>query len=65
MAIRKPPKPRSKRKPQPTKRVSQDPTLWDDLAAIADSIPKKDRASLPVDGSVNLDHYGYGTPKEP
>jgi len=64
MAIRKPQKPRRKRKsPNASEFVSRDPTLWADLLAIARSIPEEELAKLPRDGSINDDHYIYGTPK--
>jgi hypothetical protein len=66
MVIRnKPPKPA--RKPARKRRgehVQRDPTLWADLRAIANGIPDDALAKLPRDGSINLDHYLYGTPKK-
>lgn len=65
MAIREPQKPARKRKaPSKERWVSKDPTLLEDLLAIARSIPKEELAKFPKDGSVNLDHYIYGTPKK-
>jgi hypothetical protein len=34
------------------------------LAQIAARIPPQELAKLPADGSKNIDHYVYGTPKE-
>jgi hypothetical protein len=65
MVIRRTSKPA--RKPAPKRKsenVQRDPTLWADLLAIANRIPEESLKKLPRDGSRNLDHYLYGTPKK-
>jgi hypothetical protein len=68
MVIRKPEKTSRARKKSPTKKkeawVDPDPTLLEDLLAIVRSIPEEEAAKLPRDGSMNHDHYIYGTPKK-
>lgn len=65
MTIRRPEKPAAKRKrKRADDAVRRDPTLLDDLLAIAAGIPEEDLARLPKDGSRNLEHYLYGTPKK-
>jgi len=37
--------------------------LWERALELARAIPEEERALFPADGSVELDHYVYGTPK--
>lgn len=38
--------------------------IWDKIQAIMRDVPDEVLASIPTDGSVNVDHYLYGTPKK-
>jgi hypothetical protein len=65
MTIRKPSKPaRKPARRRKSEDIQRDPTLWEDLLAIARSIPEEERKRLPTDGGRNADHYLYGTPKK-
>ena len=39
--------------------------LWERAAELRRSIPEEEWAKLPIDGSEQLDHYIYGSPKRP
>jgi hypothetical protein len=39
--------------------------LWQRAAELRNSVPEEEWAKLPVDGSNQLDHYIYGSPKRP
>ena len=39
-------------------------SIWEELAEIAQSIPREEWNKLPSDLTDNLDHYIYGTPKQ-
>ncbi len=45
---------------QPTERVA----IWDKIEAIMRDVPDEVLASIPTDGSINVDHYLYGAPKK-
>jgi hypothetical protein len=67
MAIRKPTKRgKVRKKVDPTAEVwvSKDPTLWEDLLAIARSIPRESLEKMPADLGRNADHYLDGSPKQ-
>jgi plasmid stability protein len=38
--------------------------LWRQLVEIGDNLPEEEKARLPADASVNLDHYLYGAPRK-
>ena len=57
------PKPKTSRHRRAPKLVPNDPTLWEDLAAIGRSIPKESIAKLLRDLGRNADHYLDGSPK--
>jgi hypothetical protein len=40
------------------------PTLWQKIDKLIESVPDAEWEKLPKDGSVNVDHYLYGTPKQ-
>ncbi len=67
MVIRKPTKPRTsrtKRDPEAQEWQSKDPTLWEDLLAIARLIPPESLEKIPADLGRNADHYLDGSPKQ-
>lgn len=37
--------------------------IWEAFEAFADTLPESVAATLPTDGSTQLDHYLYGSPK--
>ena len=39
--------------------------IWDKIQAIMSDVPDEVLATIPTDGSVNVDHYIYGAPKKP
>lgn len=39
--------------------------IWDKIQAIMSDVPDDVLATIPTDGSINVDHYLYGTPKKP
>jgi hypothetical protein len=39
------------------------PTLWQKIDKLIENVPSAEWEKLPKDGSVNVDHYLYGTPK--
>jgi len=39
-------------------------TLWQEIREIVKDVPIEEWEELPRDGSANLDHYLYGTPKK-
>ena len=41
----------------------EDPSIWERLEAIANSIPEEELAKIPTDFSANYKHYLYGWPK--
>jgi hypothetical protein len=57
-------KPARKPRRQPATKSKADPTLWRDLAAIGESLPKDAAARFPRDGARNLHHYLHGAPKQ-
>jgi len=38
--------------------------IWDKIEEIMRDVPDDVLASIPTDGSLNVDHYLYGTPKK-
>ena len=38
--------------------------IWDKIEAIMSGVPDEVLATIPVDGSINVDHYLYGAPKK-
>jgi hypothetical protein len=44
----------------PTGRVA----IWDKIEEIMRDVPDDVLASIPTDGSINVDHYLYGSPKK-
>jgi hypothetical protein len=38
--------------------------IWDKIQAIMQDVPAEVLASIPTDGSVNVDHYLYGARKK-
>jgi predicted DNA-binding antitoxin AbrB/MazE fold protein len=45
--------------------ASKQPSLADELIALANALPEDVVARLPKDGAAQHDHYIYGTPKRP
>lgn len=39
--------------------------IWERMGEVAEMLPEEMVAALPKDGSRNLDHYLYGSPKRP
>ncbi len=37
--------------------------IWEEIVELMQDVPEEEWASLPSDGSENLDHYLYGAPK--
>ena len=37
--------------------------IWERIRATFSNLSEEDRASLPVDGAAQVDHYAYGLPK--
>jgi len=44
--------------------ASQPVAIWDKIEAIMRDVPDEVLASIPTDGSINVDHYLYGAPKK-
>jgi hypothetical protein len=44
----------------PAERVA----IWDKIEEIMRDVPGEVLASIPTDGSINVDHYLYGAPKK-
>lgn len=44
----------------PTERVA----IWDKIEEIMRDVPDEVLGNIPVDGSINVDHYLYGAPKK-
>ena len=40
------------------------PSLWEKIDALIADVPDREWSKLPKDGSINLDHYLYGIPKQ-
>ena len=40
------------------------PAIWDKIETIMRDVPDEVLATIPTDGSVNVDHYLYGAPKK-
>lgn len=38
-------------------------TIWEKVKDIIEEIPIEEWEKLPADGSINVDHYLYGSPK--
>ena len=38
--------------------------IWDKIEEIMRDVPDEVLASIPTDGSINVDHYLYGAPKK-
>jgi hypothetical protein len=38
--------------------------IWEKIQAIMDDVPDEVLANIPTDGSINADHYLYGSPKK-
>jgi hypothetical protein len=43
-------------------REGESPWAW--IARVGDSIHEEEAAKMPEDGSINHDHYLYGSPKK-
>lgn len=43
---------------------SENQTIWEMIEDIAARLPEEAWDELPVDGSMNVDHYLYGHPKK-
>jgi hypothetical protein len=41
-----------------------EPSLWQRLAAIGDSVPAEEWEKLPRDLAKNFDHYAHGSPRQ-
>lgn len=39
-------------------------TIWAKVKDIIEEIPREEWEQLPADGSINVDHYLYGSPKK-
>lgn len=39
--------------------------FWEEIEELRKTVPAEEWAKLPVDGSRQLDHYIYGSPKRP
>jgi hypothetical protein len=39
-------------------------TIWEEIRDIVKDVPDEEWERLPRDGSANLDHYLYGTPRK-
>jgi len=39
-------------------------TIWAKVKDIIEEIPREEWKELPADGSINADHYLYGSPKK-
>jgi hypothetical protein len=37
--------------------------IWERIREISAEVPDEEWAKLPTDGSINVDHYLYGSPK--
>lgn len=44
---------------------STDPPIWELFERFTDSLPDEAATQLPSDGAAQLDHYLYGSPKQP
>lgn len=44
---------------------SQAPPIWEVVEAIGESVPEEEWSKVPTDLGVNLDHYLYGSRKDP
>jgi len=40
------------------------PAIWEKIEAIMRDVPDEVLATIPTDGSINVDHYLYGAPKK-
>ena len=40
------------------------PAIWDTIETIMSDVPDEVLATIPRDGSINVDHYLYGAPKK-
>lgn len=40
------------------------PAIWDKIETIMRDVPDEILATIPTDGSINVDHYLYGAPKK-
>ena len=40
------------------------PAIWDKIETIMSDVPDEVLATIPTDGSINVDHYLYGAPKK-
>jgi hypothetical protein len=63
MAMRKTAKRKAPRREKP-KPGNESLGLWERLAKIGDQIPDEELDKHPHDGSINLEHYLYGRPKQ-
>lgn len=48
-----------------TEAVPAHGTLWERVAELRKNVPDEEWVKLPVDGSLQHDHYIHGTPKRP
>jgi len=39
------------------------PPFWERIAALTADVPPEELDKLPIDGSAQIDHYLYGSPK--
>jgi hypothetical protein len=49
---------------EPRQPAYQAKSMWDVIEEITSQVPPEAWAELPTDGSINVDHYLYGAPKE-
>lgn len=49
--------------PLPAGVVREGKPIWEVIRELGETIPEEERARIPVDGSLNIDHYLYGAPR--
>ena len=49
---------------EPHRRLVNRRPLWEVIDEINGCLPKDTWDDVPIDGSINLDHYLYGSPKQ-
>jgi hypothetical protein len=42
-----------------------DKAIWEEIEELTANIPDEEFLKLPVDGAEQLDHYIYGSPRQP
>jgi hypothetical protein len=48
----------------PQRRLDESRPIWEEIVELMQDVPEEEWANLPADGSVNLDHYLYGAPRQ-